>query len=106
MNEETPRTESQEPAIPLDQRQPDAIYQGGRIVARAVDPEVDLDAREIRFAEVTNSDYLALPEECEFQKYRILVQRIAYASRVEKGGEHKGRVLRGVVAEVLGYWEQ
>jgi hypothetical protein len=47
-----------------------------------------------------------LPEECEFQKYRILIQRIAHASRVDKQEPHKGRTLRGVTADLLGYREQ
>ena len=49
---------------------------------------------------------LILPEECEFQKYRLIVQRIEYASRIDKNAPEKGRVLRGVVAEILGYREQ
>ena len=47
-----------------------------------------------------------LPEECEFQKYRLIVKRIEYASRIDKNAPEKGRVLRGVVAEILGYREQ
>ena len=83
----------------------DAIYQEGKIVARVVAPEVRSDSREIRFAEINGSDDLMLPEECEFQEYRLMVQRIEYASRVDKNAPEKGRVLRGVVAEILGYRE-
>lgn len=99
---------SQKPtqSIPGKEREPDAIYQGNRIVARALEPEMDTEAKEIRFSEVFNSDELMLPEECEFQKYRILIQRIAYASKVNKEEPHKGRVLRGVVADLLGFREQ
>ena len=84
----------------------DAIYQDGKIVARVVEPEVRLDAREIHMAEINSSDNLILPEECEFQKYRLMIQRIEYASRIDKNAPEKGRVLRGVVAEILGYREQ
>ena len=84
----------------------DAIYQDGRLVARVLEPEVHTDAREIHFGEVNRSDELTLPEECEFQKYRLMIQRIAYASRIDKNAPEKGRVLRGVVAEILGYREQ
>jgi hypothetical protein len=49
---------------------------------------------------------LLLPEECEYQKYRLIIQRIEYASRIDKTAPQKGRVLRGVVAEILGYREQ
>ncbi|MGO8786930.1 MAG: hypothetical protein ACLQVL_06040 [Terriglobia bacterium] len=84
----------------------DAIYQDGKIAARAVDPEIRADAHEIHFGEINSSDNLMLPEECEFQKYRLMIQRIEYASRVDKNAPEKGRVLRGVVAEILGYREQ
>jgi hypothetical protein len=87
-------------------READALYQNGRIVARVADTEIDLDAREIRFREVHNSDDLVIPEETEFQEYRILIQRIAYATKIQRGEEHKGRVLRGVSCDLLGYRER
>ena len=85
------------------ERHDDAIYQNDRAVARVIDPEVDLEAKKIRFGEICSSDDLMLAEECEFQQYRILIQRIAYASRVDKQETHKGRTLRGVTADLLGY---
>jgi hypothetical protein len=88
------------------QREPDAIYQNDRLVARPADAEVDLGAKEIRFGELYQSDYLSLPEECEYQNYKILVQRIAHATKTAPGASHGGRVLKGVVAEILGYREQ
>ena len=84
----------------------DAIYQDGKIVARVVEPEVRGNAREVHFAEINRSDDLILPEECEFQKYRLMIQRIEYAARIDKNAPEKGRVLKGVVAEILGYREQ
>ncbi len=92
--------------VPSKEREADAIYQNGELVARVSGPQVDLEAKEIRFAEVYNSDDLVLPDECEFQRHVIMVQRIGFASRVEKAALHKGRVLRDVVAEILGYREQ
>ncbi len=83
----------------------DAIFQDGKIVARVVEPEVRGNAREIHFAEINSSDDLMLPEECEFQKYRLMIRRIKYAARIDKNAPEKGRVLRGVVAEILGYRE-
>jgi len=83
-----------------------AIYQDGKVVARVVAPELRLEASEIHFAELNTSDDLMLPEECEFQKYRLMIQRIEYASRIDKSAPEKGRVLRCVVAEILGYREQ
>ena len=86
--------------------QEDAIYQDGKVVARVVEPEIRGDAREIHFAEINSSENLILPEECDFQKYRLMIKRIEYASRIDKNAPEKGRVLRGVVAEILGYREQ
>lgn len=86
-------------------REKDAIYQKGRVVARVRDTEIDLDLKEIRFGEIQNSDHLVIPEEAEFQEYRILIQRIAFATKIQRGEEHKGRVLRGVVSDLLGYRE-
>ena len=99
------------PAEPLQEpraqeRQADAIYQNGELVARVTGSQVDLEAKEIRFAELYQSDHLLLPDECEFQKYIIMVQRIGFATKVEKTALHKGRVLQNVVAEILRYREQ
>ncbi|HEV2176842.1 MAG TPA: hypothetical protein VGW33_06535 [Terriglobia bacterium] len=91
---------------PSAPREHDAIYQGGRVVARVTNPQVDSNAREIRFEELSSSEELLLPEDCEFRQYRILVQRIDDAAKIQKGAAHKGRVLRGVTAEILGYREQ
>jgi hypothetical protein len=84
----------------------DAIYQNGTIVARVQGAEVRSNSSEIHFDEINDSELLLLPEECEYQKYRLIIQRIEYASRIDKSAPHKGRVLRGVVAEILGYREQ
>jgi hypothetical protein len=81
----------------------DAIYQNGKLVARVLEPEVDWDAKEVRFGEISESDHLLIPEECEFQNYRIILQRIIFASKVDKHSDRKGRVLRGCVADILGY---
>jgi hypothetical protein len=87
-------------------REQDAIYQGDRIVGRVAQPDVDLEAKELRIGEIYNSDQLMIPEECEFQRYRILIQRIAYATRIDRAEPHKGRILRGVTADIQGYREQ
>ena len=84
-------------------REQNALYQGGRVVARVAEVEIDLDAKEVRFGEVSQSEDLMIPEECEFRKYRILIQRIVYATKIQRGEEHKGRVLRGVTCDLLGY---
>ena len=106
MSNETQSNQDPTKSLPVKEREADAIYQNGRLVARVLDAGVDTAAKEIRFSEVYNSDELMLPEECEFLKYRILIQRIAYASKVNKEEPHKGRILRGVVANLLGFREQ
>ena len=107
MSEQTkPPAPDGSPAGRTTNYEEDAIYQDGKIAAHAVGADIRGDAREIHFAELNRSDDLMLPEECEFQKYRLMIQRIEYASRIDKSAPEKGRVLRGVVAEVLGYREQ
>lgn len=90
----------------MEAREPDGIYQAGRMVARVSGVEVDLPAKRIHFVEVTNSEYLLLPDECEFGGHRLRVRKVGFASREEKGALHKGRVLRDVTAEILGYCRQ
>lgn len=87
-------------------REQDAIYQNDRLVARVTAPQVDHDGKEICFEELYNSEHLVLADECEFQKYKIIVKRIEYASKVNKEEPLKGRILRGVAAAILGYREQ
>ena len=103
-------TNSPDPAAVADGRavkyEEDAIYQEGKIVARVSEADVRSDAHEIHFTEIYSSDNLLLPEECDYQKYRLMIQRIEYASRIDKAAPERGRVLRGVVAEILGYREQ
>lgn len=98
--------QAQPDAPPKTAREPESLYQNGQVVARATGAAVDLEAGEIRFEELSNSDELMLPDECEFQKYTLIVQRIAHATKEDRGALHKGRVLRDVVAEILGYREQ
>ncbi|HXJ94157.1 MAG TPA: hypothetical protein VMT20_15010 [Terriglobia bacterium] len=87
-------------------REDDALYQNGRVVGRALDARVDQEAREIHFGEISNSDELLLPEDCEYRNYRVLIQHVGFATREEHGAAHKGRVLKTVVAEILGFREQ
>jgi len=94
-------------SAPLIERENDVLYQGDppRGVGRVLGPEVDWGTKQIRFVEIYQSDDLLLPDECEFQKYRMIIQRVEFASRIDKDAPEKGRVLRGVVAEILGYRE-
>ena len=87
-------------------REPDAIYQNGKIVARVVSPDVDLEGKEIRFDELLDTDHLVLADECEFRKYRIIVQKIAFATKEDHRAGRKGRTLAGCSAEILGFIEQ
>lgn len=79
----------------------DAIYQKGRLVARAAGAEIDAGAGVIRFAELFNSDELLLPDECEFREHRIVVKKIEYSTKVERTAAHKGRILQGVTAQIV-----
>ncbi len=85
-------------------RDPNAIYQNGKMVARVLQPEIDEAGKEVRFTQITDSDELRLPDECEFQKYVLIVRRIAHATK-EKSDKHE-RILRGVVAEIVSNQEQ
>lgn len=106
MSNETESNQDPAKSLSVKEREADAIYQNGRLVARVLEAETDTAAKEIRFGEVYSSDELILADECEFQKYRILIQRVAYASKVSKEEPHKGRILRGVVADLLGFRAQ
>jgi hypothetical protein len=87
-------------------RSQDAIYQKGKLVARVMEPDVDLEGKEIRFDELFDSDHLVLADECEFQQYRIMVQKVAFATKVDHRPGRTGRTLAGCTAEILGYIEQ
>lgn len=91
---------------PPPERMRDALYQGGRVVGRVLEPEIDLQAKQVRFGEIFQSDELLLPEECEFQKYRLMIQTVGWAARIDRADPTKGRVLKEVVADLLGFTEQ
>ena len=99
------------PAIPLADRDADAIYQwsfhhGDRLVGRVVKPEVDEQTKEVRFMEVTHSDLLLLPDECHFRKYKLEIDAVGDAVKIDKIEPAKGRILREVTAQITGYVEQ
>ncbi len=99
------------PAIPLADRDDGAIYQwsfhhGDQQVARVVKPEVDEQAKEVRFMEITHSDLLSLPDECHFRKYKLEIDTVGDAVKVDKVEPDKGRILRQVTAQITGYVEQ
>ena len=107
--EKTDRAEAQR--IPPAERESNAIYQKSRYgkeraVGRVADVEVDEKGKEILFGEISESDDLLLPDECEYQKWIILVRKIASAVAQDKANPQRGRVLKGVTAEILGRVEQ
>lgn len=87
-------------------REQDGIYQEGKLVAHVIEPDVDLEAKEIHFGEIRDSDHLVMADECEFQKYRIMIQKVAFATKLDRRPGQKGRTLAGCTAEILGYREQ
>ena len=98
------------PTIPLATRDDEAIYQwsnfhGERLVARVVGPEIDEEAKEVTFVEIVNSDYLLLPDECHFRKYRLEIDTVRDAIKANRNDPEKGRILRQVHAKIIGYVE-
>ena len=100
------------PVIPLRERNNEAIYQwsfhhGDRLVARVVvKPEIDEAAKRMRFTEITHSDLLLLPDECQFRKYKLEIDTVGDAAKIDKTAAEKGRILRQVTAQITGYVEQ
>ncbi len=94
------------PKSSLASREEDAIYQAGQLVARVQEPQIDAESKQIHFDEVYSSDYLLLPDECEFRSHRIVVRKIGYATKEEMQSVHTGRILRDVTAEILGHRSQ
>ncbi|HUY13063.1 MAG TPA: hypothetical protein VMX16_05430 [Terriglobia bacterium] len=101
-----PHAKAQSQAGSAAARQADAVYQQGQPVARVEGAEVDPEKKTIHFGELYNSDFLILADECEFLEYRIFIRKIEYATKEDKAVLHKGRILRGVKGEILGYREQ
>lgn len=93
---------ARQPAPPL-KRESDALYQREHLVARVLDAEVNEAAKRVHFGEIYNSDRLLIPEACEYQKFVIQIQAIEYASRADRESMQKGRILRGVRADIVGY---
>lgn len=86
-------------------REPDALYQNGRLAGRVIAYEVDEVGKEVRFDLIESTDDLLLADEFDFQKYNLIVRKVGYATKVARELPHKGRILRGVVAEILSYRE-
>jgi len=99
------------PTIPLTERDDNAIYQwsfhhGQRLVAQVVKPAVDESAKQVKFLEITHSDLLLLPNECHYQKYKLEIDTVGDAVKVDGTEPEKGRILRDVSAHITGYVEQ
>lgn len=99
------------PTVPLADREDNAIYQwqfhhGERLVARVVKPQVDESGKRVTFMEVTHSDLLFLPDECQFGKYKLEIDAVGDAIKIDKTDPAKGRILREVTAHITGYLEQ
>jgi hypothetical protein len=86
-------------------REPDSLYQKGKFAGRAIGVEVDEVGKEVRFDRIENTDDLLLPDDFEFQKFNLIVRKVAYATKVAAESPQKGRILRGVVAEIVSYRE-
>lgn len=102
MAEQLKPPQTQTPSGPAV-REPDALYQNGKFAGRAIAFEVDEVGKEVRFDEIDNADDLLLADEVEFQKYVLIVRKVAYATKISRESPQKGRILRGVVAEIVRY---
>ena len=87
-------------------KESDAIYQNGEKVGQVIGAEMDEANKKFTFAEIHHSDYLLLPEECDYQKFRIQIHDVEYATREGTEAAQKGRILRKLAGEILGYSEQ
>ncbi len=87
-------------------REENALYQQGKVVGRVVDPEIDEANRKIRFKEINGSDTLLIPDECEYQKYRIVIDKVASATKEGAEALQKGRILREIEADITSFGEQ
>jgi len=99
------------PVIALSDRDEDGIYQwqfhhGERKVAQVVKAQVDESGKRVSFVEVTHSDLLFLPDECQFRRYTLEIDTVGDAIKVDKTDPDKGRILRDVTAKITGYVEQ
>ncbi|MGD8330638.1 MAG: hypothetical protein PVJ49_14490 [Acidobacteriota bacterium] len=99
------------PTIPISEREDNAIYQwqfhhGERLVARVVKPQIDEAGKRVSFMEVTHSDLLFLPDECQFGKYKLEIDTVGDAIKIDHSDPDKGRILRDVTAKITGYVEQ
>ena len=83
-----------------------ALYQNGEIVGRAVEPEIDEANRKIRFKQIDGTDKLLIPDECEYQKYRIVIDKVASATKEGAEALQKGRVLREIEADITSFGDQ
>ncbi len=86
-------------------KESDAIYQNGKKVGQVIGADVDEANKTFTFEEVHHSDNLLLPDECEFQKFRIQIHDVEYATREGAEAAQKGRILRKLAGEILGYSE-
>ena len=86
-------------------READGIYQNDKLVARVRTPEVKEQDKQVHFAEVYDSDFLSLLDECEFGKYTLIVRTIDTATKVGANHEAAPRKLTDVTAEIVSYRE-
>jgi predicted transposase YdaD len=91
------------PSLPPEQREKDTLYQKSRVVARVSGVRVDEAGQKLYCDEIHNSDLLVLADECEYEHYRIVIRKVEHAAKSDPTAPHKGRVLRGIEADIVGY---
>jgi hypothetical protein len=91
------------PPLSLAERENDALYQKNRLVARVSGVRVDEAGQKLYCDEIHNSDLLVLADECEYEHYRIVIRKVEHAAKSDPKVPHKGRVLRGIEADIVGH---
>lgn len=86
----------------LPTREKDALYQGGRILARVSGAVIDEAKSTVRFDEIYNSNELNLGAEFEFQKWRLRFRSAESVTMVLASAPQKGRIIEKAVCEIAG----
>ena len=87
---------------PVPTRETDAIYQDGKIVARVSGIVIDESNARILFAEIYNSNSLALESEFEFRGWRLKFHSANTVIFLDVTQADKGRIIEQAVCEIIG----
>lgn len=86
----------------LHAREPDAIYQSGKIVARTTGETVSELNEVIKFDEIYQSNGLDLNSPFEFRKWRIEFVHAGTMTQLKINAPQKGKILETVKCKIVG----